>query len=255
MLASLEAQRIQAERELAQAREERELAQQLRKDYQERLAKLEQQREKLLEQARQKSNDLLRNARYQAEELLAELRKAQTRAGNVDDLARRAREALKPLPGPESRVAPAGSPPDPAKLKPGQPVKVLSLDKTGTFVALNSQEEAMVQVGIMKVAVKVSDLRLVTAPRQEEGAGNVRSLAKTSVATISPKSISGGSLVMKPVSSWIASDAAMLAGLTQVHIIHGKGTALWAGGCMIFFGTIPEWKSSDTAAPARAAAA
>src|SRR5690554_6480392 len=99
MLASLEAQRIQAERELAQAREEREQAQQLRKDYQERLAKLEQQREKLLEQARQKSNDLLRNARYQAEELLAELRKAQTRAGNVDDLARRAREALKPLPG------------------------------------------------------------------------------------------------------------------------------------------------------------
>jgi DNA mismatch repair protein MutS2 len=231
MLASLEAQRIQAERELAQAREERELAQQLRKDYQERLAKLEQQREKLLEQARQKSNDLLRNARYQAEELLAELRKAQTRAGNVDDLARRAREALKPLPGPESRVAPAGSPPDPAKLKPGQPVKVLSLDKTGTFVALNSQEEAMVQVGIMKVAVKVSDLRLVTAPRQEEGAGNVRSLAKTSVATISPEIDLRGLLVDEAsIQLDRYLDAAMLAGLTQVHIIHGKGTGALGRG-------------------------
>ncbi len=238
MLASLEAQRIQTERELAQAKEERQQAQAMHHSYEERLAKLEQQQEKVLEQARQKSNDLLRNARYQAEELLAELRKAQTQAGNLDDLARRTREGLKPLPGPEAKVSQAGSPPDPAKLKPGQQLRVLSLDKTGTFVSLNSSEEAVVQVGIMKVSVKISDLRLVPSVGKGESTGGARSLAKTSIATISPEIDMRGSLVDEAsiqLDKYL--DAAMLAGLTKVHVIHGKGTGALGRGLQEFLRT------------------
>lgn len=232
MLASLEAQRIRTEQELARAREEREQAQAMRRGFEESLAKLEQQQAKTLEAARQKGNDLLRNARYQAEELLKELRKAQKQAPNVDDLARRTREVLKPLPGPESKVSRVGDPPDPDKLKPGQQLKVLSLDKTGTFIALNSSEEAMVQIGIMKVAVKITDLRLVSAARKEESTSSGRGVTKSSsIATISPEIDVRGSMVDEAsiqLDKYL--DAAMLAGLAQVHIIHGKGTGALGRG-------------------------
>lgn len=229
LLASLEAKRIESERELARAREERAQAEEMRRGYQQRLEKLEQQQDKLLEQARQKSNDLLRSARYQAEELLAEIRMAKTQAGNVDDLARRTREKLKPLPGKEQKTA-AGTPPDPTKLKPGQQVKVISLDKTGSFVSLSSAEEAVVQVGIMKVTVKISDLR-TTAPVRKEDSNLGRNVAKTSIATISPEIDLRGKMVDEAsieLDKYL--DAAMLAGLSQVHIIHGKGTGALGRG-------------------------
>lgn len=233
-LATLEAQRIQAEGELARAREEREQAQEMRRGYEERLIKLEQREDKLMEQARQKSNELLRNARYQANELLAELRLAKTQAGNVDDLTRRARESLKPLPGAERQSVQAGLPPDPARLKPGQSLKVLSLDKTGTFVSLNSTEEAVVQIGIMKVTVKVSDLRLAASARREQSSvGKARSV--TTIATISPEIDLRGKMVDEAsIELDRYLDAAMLAGLENVNIIHGKGTGALGRGLQEF---------------------
>jgi DNA mismatch repair protein MutS2 len=240
LLAALEAKRLEAEGNLTRARTERIRAEELRRHYQQSLQKLEQQQEKLLEQARQKGNELLHNARFQAEELLAELRQAKTEADNIDDLARRVRENLKPLPGRREVREAEGEPPSPAELKPGQPVKVLSLDKTGTLIFLTSAEEALVQVGIMKVNVGLADLRLAESTGVQTAPGSVRSLAKTSAANISPEIDLRGRLVGEAsieVDKYL--DGAMLAGLSQVSIIHGKGTGALGRGLHEYLKTHP----------------
>ena len=229
LLSALEAKRLEAERDLARARDERVQAEEMRRSFQQRLQKLELQQEKLLDQARQKSNDLLRNARYQAEELLAELRTAKSEATNVDDLARKAREKLKPLAGQREARVSDGAPPDPAKLKPGQQVKVLSLNKTGNLIS-SSSEEAIVQVGIMKVTVKLADLRLTANPHKQEkviGSG----VTKTAAADVPLELHLRGKMVDEAsieLDKYL--DSAMMAGLKQVHIVHGKGTGALGRG-------------------------
>lgn len=229
LLAALEAKRLEAERNLEKAREEREKAEDSRRVYQNRLKQFEQKQEKILEQARQKGNDFLRDARYQAEELLAELRRAQT--ANIDDLARRTRETLKPVPGRQDSQPFEGTPPVPSQLKAGQEVKVLSLDKSGTYVALNTSEEAVVQIGIMKVTVKLSDLRIIAPPKKPAEAGRGSNVANAAVATISPELDLRGKMVDEATIALDKYlDSAMLAGLKQVHIIHGKGTGALGRG-------------------------
>lgn len=231
MLAALEEKRLESDRHLELARQEREQAETMRRAYQQRLEKFEQQEDKILDQARQKANDLLRNARFEADELLADLRKAKSEAANVDDLARRARETLKPVAEQREAKSADGTPPDPTQLKPGQQVRVLSLDKTGTIAAVVSPGEVLVQVGIMKVTVKVSDLRLTAAQHRKADTGAGRNTARTSAATISPEIDLRGRMVEDAsieLDKYL--DAAMLAGLPQVHIIHGKGTGALGRG-------------------------
>lgn len=231
LLAALEQKRLEAERNLAQAREERMQAEEMRRSYQEQVRKLEQQQDKLLEQARQKSNDLLKKTREQAEEMLAELRHAQTQAANLDDLSRRAREILKPLPGQAEARSPQGSPPALDQLKPGQAVKVLSLDKSGAIVSISAPEDVVVQVGIMKVTVKLEDIRVTASAHKQAASGAGRGVAKAAIATISPELDLRGKMVDEAsvlLDKYL--DSAMLAGLKQVHIIHGKGTGALGRG-------------------------
>ncbi|MDD2282836.1 MAG: endonuclease MutS2 [Eubacteriales bacterium] len=238
LLASLEAKRIESERALQQAREEREQAEKSRLVSEQRLQRIEEQQGKLLEQARQKSNELLRSARFEAEALLTELRQAQSQAVNVDQLARRAREQLKPLPGQKSCVPAAGTPPKSSQLPAGQPVRVLSLNKTGSIVSLLSEDEAIVQVGIMKVNVKLADLRLAERETSVEGKG--RSITSTAAASISPEIDLRGQMVEEAsLSLEKYLDSAMLAGLGQVSVIHGKGTGALGRGLQEYLKTHP----------------
>lgn len=226
LIASLEAKRIEAERTLIEAKAELEQAEKARMISEKHLQKLEEQQGKLLEQARQKSNELLRSARFEAEALLTELRQAQSQAGNLDQLSRRVREQLKPLPG--SAPPQKGTAPLPSQLPAGQPVRVLSLNKTGNIVSLLSEEEAIVQVGIMKVNAKLTDLRLT---EEESVKGKGRSIVSTSAATISPEIDLRGQMVEEAclhLEKYM--DSAVLAGLAQISIIHGKGTGALGRG-------------------------
>lgn len=238
LLAALEAKRLEAERDLARAREERVKAEEVRRSYQQRLEKLEQQQEKLVEQARQKSNEVLRKAKLQAEEMLAELRKAKTESVNVDDLARKTREKLKPVAGTRETRASDGEAPNISALKPGQDVKVLSLGKTGALVSISPPEDVIVQIGIMKVTVKVADIRLVSVSKKSETTGAGRSFAKTSAGGISPEIDVRGKLVDEAsieIDKYL--DSAMLSNLEQVHIIHGKGTGALGRGLQDYLRT------------------
>lgn len=241
LIASLEAKRLEAERALARAGEELAQAEKVRLAGEQRLRRVEEQQEKMLEQARLKSNELLRSARFEAEALLTQLRQAQSQSVNLEQLAGRIREQLKPIPGFRENAPAPGKPPQPSELSVGQAVRVLSLDKDGTVVSLLSEDEAVIQVGIMKVNAKLSDLRL-RGKEPQESAG--RGIASTSAATISPSLDVRGQMVEEAifqVDKYL--DSAMLAGLEQVTIIHGKGTGALGRGLQQHFKTQPRVSS------------
>src|SRR5690554_3568258 len=238
LLTALEGQRLEAEANLARAQEEREQAEKLRRKYQQKWEDLEQRQENLLERAREKSNDLLRNSRYQAEQILADSHQANETV-IADDLADKTREALKPVAVQREKRSGAGTPPKLEALKPGLQVKVLSLDKTGTVVSVSPPDEVVVQVGIMKVTLKATDLRLSSFQKKESPKPG-RNVTKTAAADVSPEIDLRGKMVDEAgieIDKFL--DLAMLSGLNQVHIIHGKGTGALGKGVQEFLKTHP----------------
>lgn len=226
MLASLEQKRIEAEKHLKAARNSKLEAENLRQHYQARLAKIKLERDKVLEQGRLKANTLIEKSRRQAEELLENLRQAAKNA-NVADMERQVREQLRPVAKQGQQHVPKGAIPDPAKLKPGQSVQVLSLDRRGTVVAV-SGSQVQVQVGIMKATVDVGELRLC-AP--EARADSHRVMADTGIQNISPElDLRGMPVDEATVQADRYLDRALLAGLEQVSLIHGKGTGALGRG-------------------------
>ncbi|NLB61958.1 MAG: endonuclease MutS2 [Clostridiales bacterium] len=110
----------------------------------------------------------------------------------------------------------------------GDTVKILSLNQVGTVLTLpDSKNEVQLQVGIMKLSAKLSDLRVAApkAPKKEKSSVVLQSKSVGLELDIR------GSLVDEaiPVVDAYIEDAHS-AGLSEVNIIHGKGTgALRAG--------------------------
>ncbi|MTI96177.1 MAG: endonuclease MutS2 [Firmicutes bacterium] len=235
MLAALEASRVEAEKKLVSARNQLREANATREQYEMRLQKLEAKQDEIIEAARQKANELVRSARLRADELLTELRQAQSE--NVDELARRVREDLKPTQTVRKQQQAPGEKPDPSKLKPGQTVKVASLDKTGNLLSIGANE-AQVQVGIMKINVALDDLRLI---REAEQKKTVERHLTKAVRSELPLDLDLRGITVEEAILQVDKylDAALLAGYEQVSLIHGKGTGALGRGLQDYLKTHP----------------
>ena len=119
------------------------------------------------------------------------------------------------------------------ELKPGDEVKLISMNQKGEILDKLSDVEYLVQVGIMKVKVKRNELEKLGKRKKEE---------TTPVATIK-----GSNYHVKPeldlrgerfedalhrLEHYI--DDALLAGYSKVSIIHGKGTGALRKGVQEF---------------------
>ena len=118
---------------------------------------------------------------------------------------------------------------DPAKLKKGDAVKVLSMGLKGTVSTLpDSKGNWFVQCGIMRTSVNVRDLALaeevtITTPTlQRSSSGKIKMSKTLSVSTEI-------NLLGKTVDEALSAldkylDDAYLAHLPSVRVVHGKGT-------------------------------
>ena len=103
-------------------------------------------------------------------------------------------------------------------------VYITSLKKTGTLLQIVSAEEAMVQVGILKMKVQLNDLRRGNDEDREAPAKQQKKLS-LSAGTISSTIDLRGKTVeeaLLAVDQYL--DSAFLANLTEVTLLHGKGT-------------------------------
>lgn len=234
MIASLEENRLTAESERIEAERLRSEAEELRRDLEAQQAKFDEQRDKLLEKAEREAREAVAKARREADEVIAELRRmAQEEAGGVKDhrlveARRRLDQAAPELR--EKREARAAKK-RPERIEAGDEVRVVNLGQKGHVVEIASSTEAVVQLGIMKMKVSLSDLeKLGSAPQKktQQTATTVKRSRDENIRT--ELDLRGLNLEEALIEADRFLDESFLSNLGQVYVIHGKGTGVLRTG-------------------------
>ena len=233
VISGAEAQRRRAEEERRLAAAERDATAKLREEMEKQRARLEGERETLRAKAREDSRRLVNETREEMEKLVAAIRAIpgldQRAADRViqrsrDALRKREADLAEPL---EKKSQDPGA--APKQVRPGETVRILSLDQKATVLSpADAKGDVQVQAGIMKLTVKLKDLRLIQDTAPTKGVGKVQlDTQRQGGLELDVR----GKLVdeaILEVDRYI--DNCLMSGLDQVSIIHGKGTgALRAG--------------------------
>ncbi|RLQ98001.1 endonuclease MutS2 [Falsibacillus albus] len=226
MIASLEQSRRLAEEERLEANELMKSADKLHKDLQKQMIEFYEQRDKMYEKAEAKAAKVVDKAKSEAEEIIHDLRKlqqnkkAEIKEHELIEARKRLEGAAPELEKTSKSVKRSASK---HEFAAGDEVKVLSFDQKGHLVERVSRNEWQVQIGIMKMKVKESDLEFIKGKQKVE---------TKPLATVKGRDyhvsleldLRGeryeGALIR--VEKYL--DDAVLAGYPRVSIIHGKGT-------------------------------
>lgn len=234
LIARMEENRIALERERSAAEAAHREAQRLKEAHARKLAELAAREAEILDRARAQAGQVLARARQEAEAAIAELKEARRRleAREGLDMIQAARARLRQAREEAGAVGSALPEAEGEALRgvqPGQRVYVRSLRQEGTaLTAPGPDGQVQVQVGIMKVQARLDDLRgVVERPpargeRDPEGLGRMMA---AKVQAVSPEVDLRG-LTVEEATATVDKylDDAVLAGLKQVRLIHGKGT-------------------------------
>jgi len=212
-------------------------AEEIRAELAERLEAIEDERREVLEQARQEAEDEVKNVRNEIRDLRKELRRARQPLEVIQQAEEKIEELVEEVEIPVERHVPDRfQRPVSGPIRLGSKVHVRILDKEGIVGALG-EEKAEVQIGVLRVRARLSELVLV-GDRQTEDGGR-----ETEKKQLSPSPGPRSSVVRPTAESpgveldlrgQRADDAldllenyldrAYLARLPWVRIIHGKGT-------------------------------
>jgi len=224
IISEIETDRREAQRARETAEAMRTEYEQLKLKYEYMHRELQEKKEALLAEARTQADELISRTRHELDLLIGELRKQQNLdlAAIVDAKRRELAEQQIKLRQHTEKSKPSAQPL--RNLLPGEQVKVRSLNQTG-YVLEISETEALVQIGIMKVTVKLTDLERVderpkpVVHRTRSGGGLSKSVS------IHPElDLRGNTIDDAIVAVDKYLDDAFLSSLAQVRIIHGKGT-------------------------------
>lgn len=186
---------------------------------------------KILAKAQDEAESLLRKTRRETEEIIAELKaqfavkSSSARQDVFDKNRKRIRESLDGLN--ENEEDDTDLPIATAKiLKPGMQVYVTTLKQKGIVVSIGNNE-ATVQLGIMKMNVAIADCRLVsdTSPVRKVAKDKNRDKNFMKIQDVARQIDIRGMMVDEAeyvLGKYI--DDAIVAGLNTVLVIHGKGT-------------------------------
>ena len=235
LLLEAERTRKNAQRELEKAKEMQEHA----KEVDARAKKLEQElavkRESAIKQAQKQALEIVSKAQEETEEIIREIKKLKKIEGSeATKTVERARGSLSERRETlKKQVEPKKKPQKPVSARevtPGQSVHIVSLGVDGTVLEKpDAKGMTAVQAGIMKLSVHFSDLERKQGERKAKFERTSRvSYAQKAV----PLSINlhGYNVEDALVEVDQYLDDAFMAGLTEVSIIHGKGTGTLRSG-------------------------
>ena len=149
----------------------------------------------------------------------------------ANNLKKRLEEGLDSLA--EGLKQPSGNFAQPPKtVKPGDLVEITHLNTRGTVLSLpDSRGEVQLQAGIMKLKANLSQLRLVEEPKKKKQVSSVQVNTGAMERTVRMScDVRGLALdeALEEVDQYL--DEAVLAGLNEVTIVHGKGTGILREG-------------------------
>ncbi|QJC51355.1 endonuclease MutS2 [Paenibacillus albicereus] len=238
MIESLERDRQSAEQERDSAERLRRELEDERSLYEEELRRFEEQRERLLAKAQEEARQAVQKARREADEIIQELRQLQREEGaavkdhKLTEARKRLEKASPQLVQGRQGARPAAE----REIEAGDEVKVHSLGQRGHVVE-RSGSEATVQLGILKMKVKLADLELLKpapAPKAAPKAAPA-TLKRTRDDNVKMElDLRGSNLDESIIEVDRFLDESFLAGMGQVYIIHGKGTGVLRAGIQDF---------------------
>ena len=243
----LEESRRALEDQLEQAREEARKARESAKRSEEKLEEAERQAQKEMDRARQEAALIVQKTRQQADALLNELdelRRQKNKALSAEQKAR-LRAGMRDLEKASDPVRRRSN--DgyvlPRELKVGDPVLIFDIDKEATVLEAPKDGQVLVQAGVIKTRVALSNLRLLTKTQQKKQLGRTvtRSVSTQEASTsldLRGQNVEEG---LMEVDAFL--DRASRMHLSQVTIIHGKGTGVLRAGVQKHLRKCPQVKS------------
>lgn len=240
VIANAEYHRQIAEKERQIAEEARAEMVAIRNQAERERERLERQRDEAIRKAKEQARRILEDARRESETLIAELRRmkkegAGTPEHEIQRLKSRLNENIdavsEALTQPVDRVSPP-----PRNLKPGDRVRIVHLGTEATVLAApDAKGEVQLQAGVMKLKVHITQLQMPKAEpagaQAQKKKGGVRSNVDIATRAVRQELDIRGMAVdeaLPEVDKFL--DDAMLSGLGEVNIIHGKGTGVLRAG-------------------------
>lgn len=232
----------QSRKELEQLRESMAVSERNAKltesELKQKLSELEAQKEKELENARQRSMSIIEQTRTQANMLLNELEELK-KVKDKEALRKGLSDAKSKVGGRLNKMQDEANPVierktenyvPPRPWAQGDTVRLADTNREGTLLTVpNVKGECRVQVGSMTVKTNAKNLRLVekTQPKKQQNtAGRIKksltsNMSRRGGMELDIRGCMGDEGVMKME---MFLDSAILSGMNQVVIIHGKGT-------------------------------
>ncbi len=239
LFVDLEQKRVAMEKEHAEIVAAKAKIERLKESYKGKYDKIEEQKDRIIREANEKAANILLDAKNNADAAIRNINKYGDANPDMSKIEQERAKLGKKLKSTQSKaVASVQKKPtkavDPKSLRFGDTVKVLSMNITGTVHTLpDAKGNLEVQMGIMHSKVKVSDLELVEetnpygkATKKQRKAG----VAKGAGAFSKAGSISAEiQLLGMTVDEAIVAldkylDDAYISHLSQVRVVHGKGT-------------------------------
>ena len=231
LIRELQEKSILANRDAREAKKIKLEAENIRKKYEEKLNRLETVRDKAYEEARREARDIIANAKEEADEILKAMRELEKLGIEQGGRKRLEEERKKLKDSLEDREASLYK----MKENEGEAIEKVSLGMEAFLPSLNqkvivismpdSRGEVQVEAGIMKINVKLKDLRKSNGvpEKKEKKAREVRLNLKTVESRVDLRGMDSEEACYT-TDKYL--DEAYLGNLSEVTVVHGKGTGV-----------------------------
>ena len=235
VLTKLEAQRQEMEKEQGKAA-------QLRREMEEAAAKaqayrdsLQKEKEKNEAAAKAEARAILEDARRTADQVFRELsdmrKQARKQGGDIQAENQRRADLRHRLNEAEGRLGAKEEPEAPPMLRPAQKGDTVTILKTGTqasVLSVNKDGVLQLQAGILRITAKQEEVRVVEGETQaQKEAKKFIQRSEHQLRSLGAKAeVDLRGMTTDEAEGVLAQflDRAILANLTQITVIHGKGT-------------------------------
>ena len=230
LITKLEDRGLTLDREIQLLQEQNAKVEEMKRDYEKKLAKFEAEREKAIEEIKKEAFETVRQAREEATQIVTELRQAKKET-DLSLKDHELTEKLTSLKASEARQAEKfrRKARNPAPLKAGDEVMVLSLNRQGELLEQTKNGEWVVQLGMMKMNIKASDLEYVRKAVKKKEIHKGKVTMKRSHVSIQ-LDLRGERYEDAMVRLDKYFDEVLLAGHQTITIIHGHGTGALRNG-------------------------
>ncbi len=229
---SLEDRRQELQRELDFAKEKSQKADSDKQKAEIELQRVRKQADSEIQRAKHEAQLILSRTRAQADALLAEIESFRKKAELSADDKAKLKQAMRKM---ENEADPVAKTKNdgytlPRPLKKGDTVLIYDIDKKATLLETPKEgdTQVMVQAGVIKTRVKISNLRLMKDEKVKIGG---KSITKNISSTLDTRGISeidvrGQTADEAVMAVDSAIDTAILRHTERLTIIHGKGTGV-----------------------------